>query len=393
MKQSKWSLKYPSVLAGLCILIICLISLILPYRVKAALTGTNFPITTAASTQDRPAIASDGTNYLVVYHSGSNNYLVSYQSSTGNNDIYANYVSVTGTVSLVGAAGVIVNNTTRREEAPSVSADGTNYFIAWVRAGTSIRVTSVSGTGGSVGVVANGVTVGTVRGTGCTGPCGLPSISFGSGTSRYLLAFESFSNDTNGDIWGNTITTGGAAGTSYAIANTAATQNRYPSVTFSSGNGWLAVWQDARNSGTTGNDIYGQLISTAGALSGANFSITTASNDQNTPRVTYDGINYFVTWQDSRNSTTFREIYGNGVSTTGVLLSSTDYPIASGITYNKQNPAVGTLSGDLLITWGESRTTWDIYGQLANQPGISNLGLTSGYVGETVSVTGMNFGN
>src|SRR3990167_10237930 len=70
MKQSKWSLKYPSVLAGLSILIICLISLILPYRVKAALTGTNFPITTAASTQDRPAIASDGTNYLVVYQSG-----------------------------------------------------------------------------------------------------------------------------------------------------------------------------------------------------------------------------------------------------------------------------------------------------------------------------------
>src|SRR3972149_8216979 len=166
MKQSKWSLKYPSVLSGLSILIICLISLILPYPVKAALTGTNFPITTAASTQDRPAIASDGANYLVVYqsgvsgtgtgidiygvilnsgggvvtgpfvidsstgdqsfpsvayNSGSNNYLVVYQTSTGLNNILGNYVSNTGTV---GSVLSIAASGTLREEIPSVAADG-----------------------------------------------------------------------------------------------------------------------------------------------------------------------------------------------------------------------------------------------------------------------------
>src|SRR3989338_9384512 len=138
--------------SGLIILTLYLISFVFPSPVKAALTGTNFPITTAASTQDRPAIASDGTNYLVVYqsgvsgtgtwidiygvilnsggsivtgpfiitsaasdqtlpsvayNSGSNNYLVAYQSSTGNNDISANYVSVTRTVSLFCGAGVV----------------------------------------------------------------------------------------------------------------------------------------------------------------------------------------------------------------------------------------------------------------------------------------------
>ncbi|MBI5192271.1 MAG: tandem-95 repeat protein, partial [Nitrospirae bacterium] len=428
-------------------LILCLsVFLFLPYgKANAATVGVPLAITTAATDQDKPAIASDGTNYLVVYQSGTSGtgtgidiygiflnssggavnvpfvisnaagdqtmpsvaysstgatykFMVAYQNSTGLNDVYGAYVNLVGstaTVTAVGTGGVIVAGTTRREEAPSVASDGTNFFVAYVRSGTQVRVVSVPGGGGAV--TAYTITTWTVHATGCTAPCGLPSISFSSGAGNYFVSYESYITDTaNGDIMGATITTGGTAAAPITIANTAATLNRYPSVAFSNlagSTGWLVSWQDARN-GAANNDIYGQLITTAGVLNGANFPISTAANDQKNPRVVHDGINFFAAWQDMRSGAAYGEIYGTGISSAGAILSTAGYPIASGTLNNKQNPAIGALGSGFLTAWGQGTipTTFDLYGQLANQPGITGLSLTSGYVGNTITATGNNFG-
>ena len=52
-----------------------------------------------------------------------------------------------------------------------------------------------------------------------------------------------------------------------------ASESQYnPSVAYDSSNQrFLVVWQDQRNSATTGRDIYGQLVNANGTLNGTNF--------------------------------------------------------------------------------------------------------------------------
>ncbi|MBI5237664.1 MAG: hypothetical protein HY887_04505 [Deltaproteobacteria bacterium] len=63
---------------------------------------------------------------------------------------------------------------------------------------------------------------------------------------------------------------------------------------------FLVAWMDNRNSGTTGLDIYGQLINADGALNGSNFAVSTAANGQWNPNVAAntDCGNFLVTFED-----------------------------------------------------------------------------------------------
>jgi hypothetical protein len=50
---------------------------------------------------------------------------------------------------------------------------------------------------------------------------------------------------------------------------------------------YLAVWEDWRNEGTSGVDVYGQLLDSSGNLSGTVIAISTATDDQRGPSATY----------------------------------------------------------------------------------------------------------
>jgi len=84
------------------------------------------------------------------------------------------------------------------------------------------------------------------------------------------------------------------------------------------GNGkFMVVWSDNRNVLTTQN-IYGQIFSAPGTLSGSNFKINddTSSLDHLSPRVGADTSSTFVVvWQDSR--TGLSRVFGRGFNTSG----------------------------------------------------------------------------
>jgi hypothetical protein len=135
-------------------------------------------------------------------------------------------------------------------------------------------------------------------------------------------------------------------------------------------NEYLVVWEDNRNSGTTGRDIYGQRVSATGALQGSYFVISAAVADQLDPVVAYNSTDseYLVVWSDYRSSAASgADIYGQRVAATGALQGS-DIPVNVHLGHQLY-PAVAYNSTDneYLVVWHTylppDTNSFDVYGQ------------------------------
>lgn len=89
---------------------------------------SQFGIRTSSGVQESPAVASEGSQFLVVW--------VDYGNHWPNADILASRVTTSGTV--LDPGGILVASTSDAELSPSVGFDGTNFVVSWNR--------SVSGT-------------------------------------------------------------------------------------------------------------------------------------------------------------------------------------------------------------------------------------------------------
>jgi hypothetical protein len=91
------------------------------------LDGSGLAISTAASYQLSPALAFDGTNYLVAWQ----------DFRSGSYDIYGARVSPGGGV--LDGSGLAISTAARDQQLPALAFDGANYLVAWEdnRSGTS----------------------------------------------------------------------------------------------------------------------------------------------------------------------------------------------------------------------------------------------------------------
>ena len=106
------------------------------------------------------------------------------------------------------------------------------------------------------------------------------------------------------------------------------------------------------------------------------FTVFSAAGDQLSPSLAFDGTNYFVVWEDTRDGsapTLSANIYGARISTAGTVLDVSGIPIATRADYQGM-PEIAFDGTNYLAVWLETDTFMDpipgsIYGRRLDTSG------------------------
>jgi len=332
------------------------------------LLGENFTISTAARNQFNTSVAYDpvAQGFLVVWD--DNRSVTSY-------DIYGQLISPDGT--LLGG-DFTISTASRNQDVPSVAYDpiAQRFLVAWAdyRSGTDYdiygQIVSPDGT-----LLGENFTISTLA-----NDQDWPSVANDSVSQRFLVTWEDYRSGTEPDIYGQIVSSDGTLlGENFTIS-TAARDQYEPSLAYDPlSQRFLVTWEDFRS----GRDffIYGQLVSPDGTLIGANFTISTAANDQYASSVAYDSVaqHFLVVWQDSRSGTSC-DIYGQIVSPDGTLMGE-DFTISTAAD-DEYEPSLAydPVGQRFLLAWIIARSIInnDILGRLLKEGDITSAKLPSG---------------
>jgi len=303
-------------------------------------------ISTAAGRQERPAVTYGGGRFFVAWSD--------YRDSQW--DIYGTRVSTAGVVEDDAAEGIAISKPTNTQSRPDVAYGGGYFLTVWQdnRGGVydiyGARVAAATGALADAGGIAISTAINEQTN---------PAVAF-NGT-RFLAVWE----DTRGgayDVYASRVQTTGAVQDAAGLAVSTAAADQEKPVVASDGATWLVAWQDERNSGTTGVDIYGARVADNGTISDpSGIAICDTATDQLLPDVVYNGGYYLAVWQDLRNGADY-DIYGNWLTSVGVVLESEDVTISDQALVNESAPAAASAADgvSLVAYYYTDRTT--IYG-------------------------------
>ena len=292
-----------------------------------------------------PALAFDGTNYLVAWEDWRS-------GTTG--DVYGARVSPAG--SLLDPDGIAISTAANDQRAPAVAFDGANYLVVWGdhRSGTynsDVYGARVSPAGAVLDP--SGIAISTAASHQA-----FPKLAF-DGTN-YLVAWYDGRSDIYNDIYGARVSPAGSVLDPDGIPiSTAADRQLNPALAFD-GTNYLVAWTDARSGGLV--DIYGARVSRAGVvLDPSGIPISTAADRQFNPALAFDGTNYLVAWGDDRSGASW-DIYGARVSPAGAVLDPSGIAISTAAGF-QESAALAFDGMNYLVAWSDSRSgDYDIYG-------------------------------
>jgi len=267
-------------------------------------------------------------------------------------------VRVNSQGAVIDTTGILISYAGYPEYSPSVSFDNTNYLVVWEdyrNTNSDIYGARVSSQGSILDPTSIPILVHDSLQSS-------PAVSF-DGTN-YFIVWQDKRGASN-DVYGARVSIQGIVLDSSGIIITDANGNQEkPAIDFD-GTNYLVVWQDSRN----GNyDIYGTRIDTSGTiLDPTGIPISIAANSQTIPSITFGGVCYLVVWQDYRNS--LYEIYGARISSSGNVLDPAGIPIATG--GPNWNPQVSFDGNNFFVVWGAGLSSdQDIYGARVSEDGI-----------------------
>jgi hypothetical protein len=310
-------------------------------------------ITVAPDSQSSPSVTSSGNNYFVVWH----------DNRSGAVDIYGTRVNFSGVV--LDTAGIAISTATHEQGHPSVTFDGTNYFVVWddyrirTRGIYGARVTQEGTVLDTSGICISLAPIDRIR----------PSVDF-DGTN-YFVIWQDYRNQ-NCDIYGARVNQDGFVVDTAGIAiSTMTNEQRRPALAFD-GTNHFVVWEDFRSEYQW--DVYGAKVDQAGAVLDSNgITVSSSVNRQETPSAAFDGTNYLVVWADERGDPEEFDIYGALLNQTGVANDST-YIVVIAISTAagwQGNPAVAFDGTNYLVVWADERNGIypDIYGTRVSPTG------------------------
>ncbi len=179
---------------------------------------------------------------------------------------------------------------------------------------------------------------------------------------------------TNNDIYAQRITSEGIVqwSTNGIPICAASFGQRRPQIISDSNQGAIIVWEDDRNSATTGADLYIQRVNSTGGVEWLSNGalICNATDTQRYPRLcsdTYGGA--IITWEDDRAPTT--DIYAQRITSDGTInWTSNGISICDDGSLQNDPVICSDLLGGAYIVWQDDRSgNWDIYAQRVNSSG------------------------
>jgi hypothetical protein len=330
------------------------------------LIDTSMYLVPAEALKQEPAVAFDGSNYLVVW--------TDERSAVNEPDIYATRVAADGTV--LDMAGIAISTAPRGQWYPEVAFDGTNYLVVWQEGNASswdIRASRVTVQGEVLDPNGFGV---------ATSPISQwhPDVAF-DGNNCLVVWMEEVRYDTF-DIYGTRVSSGGVVIDPEPMRICEAQGAQWhPRVTGNPGGGFMVAWQDYR---TGWWDAYAARVNTYGAVLDPDGFVVCNTSECFAPDVAFDGTFYLVAWHDERSGD--YDIYASRVTTSGQALDPNG--IAVSTPYGDQyKPAVEFDGTNFMILWIDARGSGtDIYGSRVTSDGTvldpSGLRITSATQGE-----------
>lgn len=154
-------------------------------------------------------------------------------------------------------------------------------------------------------------------------------------------------------------------GTTPIVTTSNTTSKTSPAAINDDSGNMIIAWIDARNSATTGNDIYVQKINKDGTLPwGAEKVVCNASLAQSNVSLTSDGNGgAILVWQDQRNATSIDDIYAQRINSSGVVQWAANGVAITNAVGIQSVPLITMInSTEAVIFWRDSRgTTSDPY--------------------------------
>ena len=240
-------------------------------------------ISTAIEDQEHPAVAFDGTNYLVVWE----------DNRSFGHDVYGTRISPAGAV--LSVPGFAISTASGMQIGPAVAFNGSRFLVVWEDWRTGDQ--DIYGTrvlpAGTV-QNPNGIAISTAEDWQR-----LPQVA--SDGANFLVVWEDWREGF--DTWGSGVTDAGVVQQPSGLKISDAGGGSDPAVAPDGMTGtgkYLVVW--GSHDDDTGRDIRGRFV-TAGVLGPAPIPISTNPADQFQPAVTYDGTNFMVVWNDERPTT------------------------------------------------------------------------------------------
>ena len=305
-------------------------------------------VSRAANCQTAPAVAGNGSNYLVVWSDNRH-------GAASGLDIYGARLDASGQV--LDAAGIPLCRAPGDQTSPAVAANGKDYLVVWADARNgSATLTNLDIYGTRVNAEGqvqdpDGLAIGAAP-----YEQNYPAVAARGG--RYLVVWQdaraSATNAVRWDIFGARVGADGLLPDPAGIRITGATNDQtLPAVTANSTH-WLVVWEDRRAS--TNADIYGARVDDAGnVVEAEGIPICTNLSRQASPVAVVNGEDFLVVWTDARNASTGLDIYGARVSRDGTVLDTKSLAIRQAA--NQQSaPTIAANGSDYFVAWQEAVT-------------------------------------
>ena len=169
-----------------------------------------------------------------------------------------------------------------------------------------------------------------------------------------------YNNDAPFGVYGRFLdATGWPVDTVITVAFTLAGYNVNPCLSFT-GDRYLVVWADKRP-GYSDLDIFGQVVSSSGAMIGEPLTIASGSANQMYPQVCNNGTWFLVIWRESTTA-----ICGQWVDP-AVGLVGEIFCISDSTSYYRFRAGVDASATDFLAAWSEVRDDeTDIFGSIGS---------------------------